>query len=425
MSDKVKPPRTVGAIGTSLFQINGMIGAGIFALPAMLVAAVGSFAPAMIVIGAILILPTCFVFAWLATRFEETGGPVLYGKTAFGSFAGFHAGWGRYASGIVAMGANTHVMVSYIAALFPPLQIPWIASVASFAILVLSTLYIFLGMRSSVNALGLLTAFKLVPLAILVLAAVFGNYNAPAIVLPEFTKAETVILLTFYAFIGFEGVVVPAGELNNPRRDLPRVILLALAGVTLAYVAVIWAYMAIVSEPTGNANALAGAASIAFGEVGAIMIVLAASFSIMANNFAGMVVVPRLAYGMAEQGMLPAWFEQIHPRFLTPANSIMFYGFAGALFSLSGGFAALASASTLTRLLTYMISAGAVPTIAIREGKINGCHLGLAIPSLASCVWIAFQASAQSWLTFGGLFIFGTILFLCARRNSAFAPDAA
>lgn len=425
MDEKLAPPRTVGAVGTSLFQINGMIGAGIFALPAMLVAAVGSFAPAMIVIGAILILPTCFVFAWLATRFEETGGPVLYGKAAFGSFAGFHAGWGRYASGIVAMGANTHVMVSYLAALFPPLETPWIASVAAFMILVLSTLYIVLGMRSSVNALGLLTVLKLAPLAILVLAAVFGNYNAPAIVLPEFTQAEIVILLTFYAFIGFEGVVVPAGELNNPKRDLPRVILITLAGVTLAYVAVIWAYMAIVSEPTGHTNALAGAATIAFGEVGAIMIVFAASFSIMANNFAGMVVVPRLAYGMAEQGMLPAWFDKIHPRFLTPANSIMFYGFAGALFSLTGGFAALASASTLTRLLTYAISAGALPKIESREGGINWLHLALALLSLASCVWIASQATTQSWLTFGGLFIFGTILFLFARRNSAIGAKAA
>lgn len=93
MNDQVKPPRTVGVWGTSLIQINGMIGAGIFALPAVLVAAVGSFAPVMIIMGGILILPLCLSFAWLATRFDRTGGPVLYGKVAFGSFAGFQAGW--------------------------------------------------------------------------------------------------------------------------------------------------------------------------------------------------------------------------------------------------------------------------------------------------------------------------------------------
>lgn len=418
MNDQVKPPRTVGVWGTSLIQINGMIGAGIFALPAVLVAAVGSFAPVMIIMGGILILPLCLSFAWLATRFDRTGGPVLYGKVAFGSFAGFQAGWGRAASGIVALAANTHVMFSYFAAIFPVLENETINSAAVFLTLILATLYNILGMRSSVNALGVLTLLKLVPLGILVLAAVFGNFTSPSIILPEFSDAETVILLTFYAFTGFEGVVVPAGEMKNPKRDLPRVIIVTLAGVTLAYVLIIWAYLTIVTEPSGDANALAGAAQIALGQVGAAMIVLAAGFSIMANTFGGMVVVPRIVYGMAEQGMLPGWFERIHPRFLTPANAIMFYGFTGALFSLTGGFAALAAASTLTRILTYVITAAAFPMIEHREGRIKPLHGLMAVLALASCVWIASHAGMQSWTTFGGLFVVGTILFLIARRQS-------
>lgn len=425
MTQPIAPPRTVGIWGTSLVQINGMIGSGIFALPAVLVAAVGGFAPLMIVIGAISILPLCISFAWLATRFDSTGGPVLYGKTAFGSFLGFQAGWGRFASGIVALGANTHVMVSYFAAIFPVLQTEWIASSTVFVTLVLATLYNILGMRGSVNALGFLTVLKLAPLGLFILAAVFGSFSAPAITLPEFSQAETVILLTFYAFTGFEGVVVPAGEMKNPKRDLPRVILFTLTGVTLAYVLIIWAYMAIATDPTGNTNALAGAADIAFGQIGAVIIVMAAGFSIMANTFAGMVVVPRIAYGMAQQGMLPEWFERIHPRFLTPHNSIMFYGFSGALFSLTGGFAALAAASTLTRLLTYVISAAALPVIEKREGRIVPFHAVVAVLALVACVWIASNAKIESWQTFGGLFVVGTLLFAIARRKSLIAAETA
>ena len=425
MNDQVTPPRTVGAVGTSLFQINGMIGSGIFALPAVLVAAVGSFAPMMIVFGFALILPLGFVFAWLATRFENTGGPVLYGKTAFGSFAGFQAGWGRYASGMVALAANTHVMVSYFAALFPVLETSWIASVTVFVAIVAMTLINTLGMKKSVNALGLLTALKLAPLGILALAAVLGSYNAPAIVLPEFSDAETVILLTFYAFIGFEGVTVPAGEMKNPKRDLPRVLIATLAGVTLIYVAVIWAYMAIATEPTGNTNALAGAADIAFGQIGAVMIVLAAGFSILANSFSGIVIIPRMAYGMAEQGMLPKWFQRVHPRFLTPANSILFYGGAAALFSLTGGFAALAAASTLTRILTYVISAAALPVIEKREGGIKAVHLIVALLALASSFWIASHANAQAWMTFAALIAVGTMLYFIAAQAARRTAEAA
>jgi amino acid transporter len=426
MSEPVKPPRTVGAVGTSLFQVNGMIGSGIFALPAVLVAAVGSFAPMMIVFGFALILPLGLVFAWLAGRFDSTGGPVLYGKTAFGSFAGFQAGWGRYASGMVSLAANTHVMVSYFAALFPVLESGFAAGVTVFATIVILTIINTLGMRSSVNALGFMTVLKLAPLGILVLAAAFGNYNAPAIVLPEFSQAETVILLTFYAFIGFEGVTVPAGEMKDPKRDLPRVLIATLAGVTLIYVAVIWAYMAIATEPTGNTNALAGAGEIAFGQFGAFMIVIAAGFSIMANNFTSVIVVPRMAFGMAEQGMLPQWFAQISPRFLTPANSILFYGFSSALLSLTGGFAALAAASTLTRLLTYVISAAALPAIERREGAINPLHGIVALLALASCGWLATHATANSWATFGGLLVIGTgLYFIARRRNGQGVPETA
>lgn len=423
--DQITPPRTVGPWGTALFQINGMIGSGIFALPAVLVAAVGSFAPVMIVMGGLAILPLGFVFAWLATRFEGTGGPVLYGQAAFGSFAGFQAGWGRYASGMVALAANTHVMVSYFAALFPALENGVVAGATAFIAIVVMTLINTLGMRSSVNALGALTALKLAPLGVLVLAAAFGNYDSPAIVLPEFSQAETVILLTFYAFIGFEGVTVPAGEMRNPKRDLPRVLISVLAGVTLIYVLVIWAYMSIATEPTGNTNALAGAAEIAFGDIGTVVIVLAAGFSIMANSFSGLVIIPRMAYGMSQQGMLPEWFARISPRFLTPANSILFYGGAAALLSLTGGFAALAAASTLTRILTYVISAAALPVIERREGGINLLHVATASLALASSLWIASHADQQAWLTFAGLIAAGTLLYFVARRKPEDARQVA
>lgn len=423
MSEKLAPPRTVGVLGLSLFQINGMIGSGIFALPAVLVAAVGSFAPMMMVFGFALILPLGFVFAWMATRFDSSGGPVLYGKTAFGSFAGFQAGWGRYASGLVALAANTHVMVSYFAALFPVLEDGTIGAATVFITIVVLTIINTLGMRKSVNALGLLTVLKLAPLGVLVLAAIFGSFSAPAIVLPQFSETETVILLMFYAFIGFEGVTVPAGEMKNPKRDLPRVLIATLAGVTLIYVAVIWAYMTIATEPTQNTNALAGAAEIALGQFGAVMIVLAAGFSIMANNFASVIIVPRMAFGMAEQQMLPDWFAKIHPRFLTPANSILFYGLFAALLSLTGGFAALAAASTLTRLLTYLISAAALPMLEHREGRINPLHLVMALLAFASSVWIGTHADSEAWTTFAGLLLVGTALYFIARRSIEHKPE--
>lgn len=415
----IAPPRTVGFFGMSLLQINGMIGSGIFALPAVLAAGVGSFAPILMLLGGVLFLPLALVFAWLAARFDMSGGPVLYGKTAFGSFAGFQAGWGRYVSGSVAMAANTHVMVAYFAALFPPLQDPFLATVTAVLVIAALTIINLFSMRGSVNALGGLTALKLVPLAVLIGAALFGNYGSPEIVLPEFSQVETVILLLFYAFIGFEGVTVPAGELRDPKRDLPRVLITVLAGVTLLYAVIIWAYLAIGASPQADESALAASAQAALGDLGAVMIVLGAGFSILANSFSGVVVVPRMAYGMAQQGMLPEWFERIHPRFLTPANAILFYGAASCLFAMWGGFLVLAAASTLSRLLTYCITAAALPVIEHREGTSSIVRTVVALLALASSIWISSHASAEAWTMFGVLLAVGTLLYFVARRRGA------
>lgn len=414
---KIQLQRSVGPIGASLFPINGMIGSGIFALPAVLVGAVGSFAPFMILVGFFLILPLIFVFSWLATRFDQTGGPVLYGKTAFGNFFGFQAGIGLYASSMVALAANTHVMVSYLAVIFPFLTDKTTSTITVVVWIILITLINILGMRKSVNSLGFLTLLKITPLVLLVLTAVFGNYKSPDILLPQFTEAETVILLTFYAFIGFEGVTVPAGEMTNPKRDLPRVLIFILASVSLLYILIIWSYSAILDEPTSQTNALAAAAEVALGEIGALMIVLAASFSIMANGFTGLIVSPRMAYGMSEQGMLPKWFAKIHPTFLTPANSIMFFGGFAAIFSLLGGFAALAAASTLSRIFTYFICTAALPILELREGKLTLLHSSTALIAAGSLVWIASQAKAETWITMGMIILAGSFLFLAARSR--------
>ncbi|HAW35194.1 MAG TPA: cationic amino acid transporter, partial [Erythrobacter sp.] len=343
---KIAPPRTVGFWGTSLFPLNGMIGAGIFALPAVLVAAVGNFAPWMMLVGGILFLPLALCYAWMATRFEHSGGSVLYGEAAFGRFVGFQAGWARYASAIVTAAANMHVMVAYLAALFPGLAGPVASPVAVAVGLALITAINLYGMRASVGALGVMTAIKLLPLGALILSAFFAGSEMGAVTLPQFSQVETVILLTFYAFIGFEGVVEAAGEFKHPKRDVPLSIVTMVSGVTLLYMAIIWAFIAIGPQFAGEDNALAGVAGASMGQIGSLAIVVAASFSIGANNFASGVAQPRLMYGMAERGMLPRWFEYVHPRFLTPFNAILFYGVAAMLFGLWEGFEVLAIAGT-------------------------------------------------------------------------------
>lgn len=422
MSTDMAPPRTVGFWGATLFPLNGMIGAGIFALPAVLAASVGTFAPWMMLLGGLLFMPLALCYSWLASRFDHSGGPVLYGEAAFGHFIGFQAGWSRYASAIVTGAANTHVMVTYLSALFPVLDGPVATPLTVGAILALTGIINLVGMRSAIGALGVMTAIKVLPLVALVISALFAGNGAIGFELPEFSNVETVILLTFYAFMGFETAVEPAGELRNPKRDLPLAIVTMVAAVTLLYMAVIWAYLAI-APLAGGENALASAALKSMGQAGSVAIVVAAAFSIGANTFGGLTALARMVYGMAEQNMLPHWFMAVSARFGTPANAIIFTTLAAILLGFWEGFAVLAVAGTLIRLVTYAICAAALPKLEHREGALNWLHAAVAAIAVALSIWVATHVDLQAVLVLAGILALGSLLYwIAASRRTNEMP---
>lgn len=414
-----KLPRTVGFWGAALFPVNGMIGSGIFALPAIMVAAVGSFAPWMMLFGAILILPLTLVFSTLATRFDSHGGPVLYAHDAFGSFAGFQAGWMRYASGVVAVAANTHVAVAYLAVLFPVLQDPLLKSLAVIGFIIFTTFINLVGMRSSVRTLGVMTVIKLLPLVLFVIIGLFTHDPAVGFSLPKFTQFESVVLLTFYAFMAFENGTFAAGELRNPKKNLPLALMTSLAAVAVFYMLIIWAYLAINPTVTEGTSALAAAANVLAGQTGVIIISLAAAFSIAANTLSGGITTPRMTFGMAEKGTLPKVFSHVSKRFQTPDFSILFYGAFAIVFSLWAGFATLAAASTLSRLVMYLLSALALPVLN-RKDPINSrkWHLPVALLAALSSLWVATHASSTAFQMLGLIFVVGTGLFFVAMKTN-------
>lgn len=418
MTEKTALPRTVGFWGASLFPVNGMIGGGIFALPAILVAGVGDFAPWMMVFGLVLILPLAFVFSALAARFDHHGGPILYAGTAFGAFFGFQAGWARYASGVVAIAANTHVAVAYLAVLFPVLDDPVLKTAAVVAFIAFTTGVNLIGMRASVNMLGLMTAVKVLPLAGLVVLGLTTRDPTVALALPEFSQFESVVLLTFYAFMAFENGTFAAGEVHDAKRTVPRALMVTIGAVAALYVLVILAYLAVSPEVGEGESALAAAAGDLIGQSGVIVISIAAAFSIAANSLSGGIVTPRMTYGMAEQGMLPRVFAHVSPRFRTPDVSILFYGGTAIVFSLWGGFAVLAAASTLSRLVMYLLSSIALPVIEHRdEKKVPFWHLPIAFLAASSTVWVASHASTRAFLMLGIILLVGAGLYFLARRT--------
>jgi APA family basic amino acid/polyamine antiporter len=435
-NQKAQLIRGIGTIGGSFLVLNGMIGAGIFALPSAVAARAGGLSPWLFVAAGLLVIVMVLAFAELGSYFKDSGGPALYSTTAFGPVVGFGTSWIYYVSRISSTAANSHAIALYLGSIGTSWA--WFDTPTGHAVVVTVvigglTLINVLGVKDSIRTLALFTFFKLVPLLILILLGM--QFVSPDVLFPDtFPTVDDpggTMLLLFYAFIGFEAILMTAGETKNPRRTIPMAMIKTVLVITVLYFLIMLVYVAVLPDDLDSGATLADVASTIVGPVGAVVIALTAVFSIGGNLAGSVLSASRLTLSMAEQRLLPQWFGNIHAKYASPANSVMFFGGIALAVALSGTFVKLAVASTLTRMVVYSVSIAALPVIkkqADPEVAANAFKLpgGYTIPviALGLCIWIASHSKLESWIFTGGLLLVGLVLFgveklLLGRGQSA------
>jgi amino acid transporter len=372
----------------------------------------------------VLIIPIVLTFAQLASYFRDSGGPVLYTARAFGPAVGFGTGWIYYVSRITAYAANSTLLATYVGTFWEPAATEVGRSVIITLVCAALTWANYVGVKNGVRALSLLTVLKLTPVLVLVLWGL--PYVSTETVVPVDGPAVDdlggTILLMMYAFVGFESATIVSGESTDPRRSLPMALALTTVLVGVFYFLVVLSYVAVLPNLEGDQVTLVGMGAYLFGPIGAVVITLAAVFSIGGNLGAILLAAPRLTFSMAEQHMLPRWFGAVHPKYSTPGNSIVFLGALALALALSGTFVELVVASSLTRLITYVLCIAALPIIHRRasdEEKAQAFRLpgGYAIPVIALLIslWIASHSGVDEWLLTSGLLGLGLALYGAAR----------
>ena len=425
MSEPTPPdqlPRRIGLIGAVALAFNGAVAASVFALPATLAADFGTFSPWLFPIVGLAALLIIIPFTWSVAAFPESGGPAAYGQV-FGRFAGFEAGWIYYIARATAFAANANVLTAYLARWFAG------ADEGAFRIsLLLAATALFAainiaGVRKSIGVLTGLSVLKSVPLFAAAIAAIALTFPWPTPgPVPTLTEFEAGLLIVFYAFVGFESAVIPAGETENPSKNLPRAILITIGVTTLLYFLVQLAFVsALPNGGTDEKAPLIDLGSWLAGPVGAATLTLAAVASLAGSLHGIMTSTPRVTYALGLRGDVPAWFARVQPKFETPANSIIFFAlFAGAL-AVSGSFVWLAVISTLARMIVYSITIAALPRAPGRR-QLGAAHYIVGALGVLVCVWAASQADAKAWMTLGALAGAGLLLFAAGsigRRVSA------
>lgn len=425
--------RAIGFLGIAVLALNSVIGGGIFGLPARVVEQAGILSPWLFLLVSLLVITIVLTFAELASYFRESGGPVLFTTRAFGPFVGFGTGWIYYISRIAAFAANANLLADYLGTLYPP------AGAGPGRILLITmvcaglTWANYVGVRDGVRTLSVLTVLKLTPILVLILAGlpyVSVDGVVPAS-MPAIDDFGGTILLMIFAFVGFEATTVVSGESKDPRRSLPSSLVQTTIFIGVFYFLVVLVYVASLPNVGESEGTLVALGEYLLGPFGAVIITLAAVFSIGGNLGAILLAVPRLTYALAEQRMLPKWFGAVHERYATPHNSILFLGAFSLVLALSGSFAFLAVASSLTRLITYVLSIAALPIIRARASEDERRHAyrlkgGYAIPLVAMLVsvWLAAQSALESWLWTGALLSIG-LLLIRDRRRPAPSPGPA
>jgi amino acid transporter len=418
--------RGIGAAGIALIVLNSMIGAGIFALPARVADAAGAFSPWLFLVVGALFMTVVLAFSELSSYFGNTGGPVLYTRAAFGPTVGFSTGWVFYVSRITAFAANVSVMADYAGSFWPWLHGDLGRSL--FIVIVVGILIgtNYVGVRDGVRTLAVFSLLKLAPLLLLIL---LGLREVDASLLPhslpQLSDLDDVSLLVVYAFVGFESATVVSGEIRNPQRSMPRALMATVAAVAIFYFFIVLAYMAIIPPAERSSATLADAGAALFGSWGAALIALTAVFSIGGNLAAIVLAASRVTFALGEQRLLPASLGRVHPRFATPGNSLLLLGVLVLALALSGTFVVLAIASSLTRLITYMLCIAALPRVRRAADEATRAAAfrppgGNAVPLLAFglCLWMAAQSPPQAWLVTGMLLLVGLALHLPGRLRA-------
>jgi amino acid transporter len=412
--------------------INSVVGAGIFGLPSQVFALAGAYSLAAYAAAAVAIGLIVLCFAEVGSRFGATGGPYLYARAAFGPLAGFQVGWLMWVARIAGFASLINLFVTYVAFFVPAASGD--ASRAAVILTIVTVLAIvnIVGVRTTAAVTNVLTAAKMLPLFALAVAGVFlfrTNGSAGEGV-PSYRAFSQAALLLMFAYMGFEGAVIPSGEMRNPRRDLPFALLAGMAVVTLVYIGVQAVCIATVSELAHAQRPLTDAASRVFGGAGASVVALAALVSIGGILNAILFATPRLLFAMAGNGELPDVFARTHARYRTPVAAILATTIVAAIVALFSTFISALTISTIVRLLAYMATCAALPALR-RRGDVPSPSFVVAFGALVAASAIALSVwlvSNSAWNELGAaaLFVAGGIAlyFACTAGRARMVRSA-
>lgn len=436
--DESEPRLRRGITGKLLFLfiLGDVLGAGIYALIGEIAGTVGGaiWLPLAVAMGMALL--TAGSYAELVTKYPKAGGSAVFAKRAYRSGAvAFLVGFSMLSAGVVSAAGLAHAFAGDYLSAF--ITVP--ASIGAAVFVVVIGLVNLRGIKESMRANVVMTCIEVSGLVLIAAVAAWFIAGGGGDVSRAFTFRDSVspvsavfsgAILAFYSFVGFETSANVAEEIKEPGKVYPRALFGALITAGLAYIVVGSLTSAAVptdalAKSTGPFLTVINTAAAGIPDWVFSLIALIA----VANGaLLTMIMASRLAYGMAQENLLPKPLGLVLPKRRTPWVAIVATTILAVILTFTGELAVLAETVVLLLLVVFLSTNIAV--LVLRKDEVEHSHFRVwtPVPVLAtiSCVVLFTQQSGGVWLRGAAMMALGVALYgltrLEARRH---APEDA
>lgn len=326
-----KLPRSLGLTSCLLLVIGVVTGSGIFRVPSPVAAEAGNLTSVAVVwiLAGVLTLLAALSIAELAAMFPLTGGPYVYLREGYGRPIGFLYGWMELLTGPIGSAAKALIFSGYLAALVPMSAVA--QHVVAAVLLLLVGVVNVRSIRLAAAAQNLSTGAKLTALVVLA-AAIYafapdgaGNpLTTQAAGQPQWVGIGTALVTVMFAYEGWQGVTMVAGEVKNPQRNLPIALVGGLLAVMAFYMLINAAYFRVLSVPEimASKSVAADAAATVLGHFGASVIGALVLLSVFGTLNGGVMAGPRVLAAMADDDLFFSGVRKVHAKYATPYIAI-------------------------------------------------------------------------------------------------------
>ncbi len=440
----VPAKRALGPWMSTALVVGNMIGSGVFLLPASLAAYGGTSIVGWLftTVGALLL---ALVFARLGRAFPKIGGPYAYSRAGFGDVIGFQVAWGYWIAIWAGNAAIAIAFAGYLGYFWPALVgSPLLAALIAIAAVWFLTVVNAAGIRPAGVVQLLTTVAKLVPLIGIAVAGIFF-FDAAAFSPfnptegSAFSAVTSVAALTLWAFIGLESATIPADDVEDPSRTIPRSTIIGTIATAAIYILGTVAVMSVVPRAalTTSTAPFADAAAAMFGPWAGYAVAVGALFSTFGCLNGWILLQGQIPLAAARDGLFPAAFGRLSaastPVFGLVVSSVLVTILTALNYNarLVDAFNFFLLLATMTTLVPYVFTTMAELMLFVTDrSRFESPRLGgstvIALLAFAYSLWALYGAGAEVVLWGTLLLLAGLPVYVWMRwREPHIAPGAA